>query len=192
MQVVVSSQDLHNVRKNAKRTRASAACARCKASKTKCSGYWPCKRCNDSNVACCFDSRPFDSSSQKRKAQDWSEPPSVEPFQSWSPHVLTGFSEFKGSMTNQYTMGYGQVGQGLGSSFEGKVTGDLLKSDDFTSTTGASMDRIEVGWTASLIPNTLNPARNNRSWMTPTTQGEIWLPTATYLPDLLETLRSFG
>jgi hypothetical protein len=183
MKFEVSSKDLHNVRKSAKRTRASVACARCKASKIKCSGYWPCKRCNDSNIACCFDSGPFDGTSQNCRTQYCSEPASVEPCQSWNQHMPSSFSVFKGSMTNRNIMGYGHLGQ---CRFEGKVTADVLRSDGFASACGASVGLIEVGWTASLIQQTPNPALTNE----PTT-GEFWPPTATCLPDLLQTLRSF-
>jgi hypothetical protein len=184
MQFEVSSQDLHRVRKSAKRKRASVACARCKASKIKCSGYWPCKRCNDSNVACCFDSGPFNGTS--RKTQYWSDPASVEPCQSWSPYLLSGFGEFKGSMTDHCTMGSGQVGEGRRPGFEGKVTADVLRSDGFAFTSGADAGRIEVGWPASLIQQTPNPALINQP-----TPVEICPPTTTNLPDLLQTLRSF-
>ena len=40
-----SSRDLIRARQMAKRRRAETACSRCKAGKTKCSDYRPCKRC---------------------------------------------------------------------------------------------------------------------------------------------------
>ena len=45
----VSSRDIQKARQNAKRTRSNKACARCKASKIKCSDYRPCKNCAYSN-----------------------------------------------------------------------------------------------------------------------------------------------
>jgi hypothetical protein len=47
----ISTKDLQKARRNAERKRASVACARCKAGKTKCSDYRPCKKCKSSNVA---------------------------------------------------------------------------------------------------------------------------------------------
>ena len=47
----ISTKDLHRARRNAERKRASVACARCKAGKTKCSDYRPCKKCKHSNLA---------------------------------------------------------------------------------------------------------------------------------------------
>ena len=41
----VSSKDIQKARQNAKRNRTSVACGRCKAGKTKCSDYRPCKTC---------------------------------------------------------------------------------------------------------------------------------------------------
>ncbi len=47
----VSSKDIQKARQNAKRKRTSIACARCKAGKTKCSEYRPCKQCIVQNDA---------------------------------------------------------------------------------------------------------------------------------------------
>ena len=47
----VSSRDLQKARQIAKRNRTSVACNRCKAAKTKCSEYRPCKKCSVSNAA---------------------------------------------------------------------------------------------------------------------------------------------
>ena len=47
----VSSKDIQKARQIAKRNRTSIACNRCKASKTKCSDYRPCKHCAMSNAA---------------------------------------------------------------------------------------------------------------------------------------------
>ena len=47
----ISTKDLQKARRNAERKRASIACARCKAGKTKCSDYRPCKKCKYSNMA---------------------------------------------------------------------------------------------------------------------------------------------
>ena len=41
----VSSDDLQKARRNAKRSRAFAACVSCKSARTQCSDYRPCKRC---------------------------------------------------------------------------------------------------------------------------------------------------
>ena len=41
----VSYDDLQKARRNAKRSRAFAACVSCKSAKTQCSDYRPCKRC---------------------------------------------------------------------------------------------------------------------------------------------------
>jgi hypothetical protein len=47
----ISTKDLLKARRNAERKRASVACIRCKAAKTKCSDYRPCKKCKYSNMA---------------------------------------------------------------------------------------------------------------------------------------------
>ncbi len=192
MQFEVSSQDLQRVRKNAKRTRASVACARCKAAKTKCSGYRPCKRCSDSNVACFFKPGCFESTSQKSKTQSWSEPTFIAPHQSWGKNTPSGFSVTQGSMINHCARGYGHVSGGLGSDFHGKETADFLKSDGSTSSSGDIMERTEKSRIAVLVPQILNPACNIQlCWRMSPTPGEfIWPPTTTNLPDLLETLRS--
>ena len=41
----VSTDDLQKARRNAKRSRAFAACVSCKSARTQCSDYRPCKRC---------------------------------------------------------------------------------------------------------------------------------------------------
>ena len=46
----VSGKDLQKARQSAKRKRASAACTRCKGSKTKCSEYRPCSKCKKSGL----------------------------------------------------------------------------------------------------------------------------------------------
>ena len=46
----VSTKDLQIARRNAKRTRASKACVRCRSSKTQCSDYRPCKRCKNTGL----------------------------------------------------------------------------------------------------------------------------------------------
>ena len=52
----VSTKDLQIARRNAKRTRASKACVRCKSSKTQCSDYRPCKRCKNTGLGgSCID-----------------------------------------------------------------------------------------------------------------------------------------
>ena len=52
----VSAKDLQIARRNAKRTRASKACVRCKSSKTQCSDYRPCKRCKNTGLGgSCID-----------------------------------------------------------------------------------------------------------------------------------------
>ena len=52
----VSTKDLQIARRNAKRTRASKACVRCKSSKTQCSDYRPCKRCKNTGLGgICID-----------------------------------------------------------------------------------------------------------------------------------------
>jgi hypothetical protein len=47
----ISTKDLQKARRNAERKRTSVACARCKAGKTKCSDYRPCKKCKFLNMA---------------------------------------------------------------------------------------------------------------------------------------------
>ena len=47
----VSSKDIQKARQNAKRSRTAVACSRCKAGKTKCSEFRPCKQCVVSRVA---------------------------------------------------------------------------------------------------------------------------------------------
>jgi hypothetical protein len=47
----ISTKDLLKARRSAERKRASVACVRCKAAKTKCSDYRPCKKCTYSNMA---------------------------------------------------------------------------------------------------------------------------------------------
>ena len=44
----VSAEDLQKARRNAKRSRAFAACVPCKSARTQCADYRPCKRCADS------------------------------------------------------------------------------------------------------------------------------------------------
>jgi hypothetical protein len=46
----ISTKDLQKARRNAERKRSSVACAPCKAGKTKCSDYRPCKKCKVLNV----------------------------------------------------------------------------------------------------------------------------------------------
>ena len=48
----VSTKDLLDARRNAKRIRALKACARCKSSKSKCSDYRPCKNCTEKELSC--------------------------------------------------------------------------------------------------------------------------------------------
>jgi hypothetical protein len=61
----VSSRDLQKARQIAKRNRTSVACHRCKAGKTKCSDYRPCKQCSMSNAAqSCIQSSPMKSDTQ--------------------------------------------------------------------------------------------------------------------------------
>jgi hypothetical protein len=48
----VSSIDIQKARRNALRTRASAACASCKTAKMKCSDFRPCKRCANTRSRC--------------------------------------------------------------------------------------------------------------------------------------------
>jgi hypothetical protein len=50
----VTTKMLQNARRFAQRTRATAACDRCKALKSKCSGFVPCARCTGSSRACIF------------------------------------------------------------------------------------------------------------------------------------------
>jgi hypothetical protein len=60
----VSSRDLQKARRIAKRRRASVACNRCKAAKTKCSDYRPCKQCSMSKAAqSCVQRSPIQSNS---------------------------------------------------------------------------------------------------------------------------------
>jgi hypothetical protein len=56
----VSSLDIQNARKKAKRIRVSVACARCKSGKIKCSDFRPCRSC----VRCGIASECSDSSIQ--------------------------------------------------------------------------------------------------------------------------------
>ena len=42
-----SSDALQEIRRNAKRSRVSAACVPCKSARTRCSDYRPCKRCSN-------------------------------------------------------------------------------------------------------------------------------------------------
>ena len=44
----ISTDDLQKARRNAKRSRAFAACVPCKSARAQCSDYRPCKRCSDS------------------------------------------------------------------------------------------------------------------------------------------------
>ena len=56
----VPSKALQKARQNAKRNRASFACARCKTLKAKCSDYRPCKKCMDTkNSDSCSKSKGF-------------------------------------------------------------------------------------------------------------------------------------
>ena len=48
---MVSTVDLMQARRSAKRTRAALACSRCKVSKSKCSDYRPCGRCTRAGQA---------------------------------------------------------------------------------------------------------------------------------------------
>jgi hypothetical protein len=48
----VSSKAIQKARRMAKRVRATIACARCKASKIKCSEYRPCKTCEHAGAIC--------------------------------------------------------------------------------------------------------------------------------------------
>jgi hypothetical protein len=50
----VTTKMLQSARRFAQRTRASAACDRCKALKSRCSGFMPCARCTRSSRACVF------------------------------------------------------------------------------------------------------------------------------------------
>jgi 23S rRNA U2552 (ribose-2'-O)-methylase RlmE/FtsJ len=62
----VSSEDIQKARQRAKRSRASAACIRCKAAKIKCSDYRPCKNCVDSRKSeACEDSIEDEQPEQK-------------------------------------------------------------------------------------------------------------------------------
>jgi hypothetical protein len=77
----ISTKDLQKARRNAERKRASVACARCKAGKTKCSDYRPCKKCKNSNVMReCVDGdlsirpsteTPSNSRSSGTRVHDW-------------------------------------------------------------------------------------------------------------------------
>jgi hypothetical protein len=65
----VSSEDIQKARQRAKRSRASAACIRCKAAKIKCSDYRPCKNCVDSRKSeDCEDS--IEDEPEKKTARD--------------------------------------------------------------------------------------------------------------------------
>ena len=48
----VSSKDIQRARRIALRTRSSAACAKCRETKTKCNDYRPCARCKRNGEAC--------------------------------------------------------------------------------------------------------------------------------------------
>ena len=48
----MSSKDIQKARRMAKRIRASVACARCKAAKSKCSDFRPCKHCLNFGAVC--------------------------------------------------------------------------------------------------------------------------------------------
>ena len=53
---MVSSKDIQDARRSAKRTRALSACMRCKRAKIKCSDFRPCKGCTDAQIgASCRD-----------------------------------------------------------------------------------------------------------------------------------------
>ena len=47
---MVSSKDIQDARRSAKRTRALSACMRCKRAKIKCSDFRPCKGCTDAQI----------------------------------------------------------------------------------------------------------------------------------------------
>ena len=48
----VFSKQIQKARQMAKRSRTAVACVRCKAAKSKCSDYRPCKQCLNSNSRC--------------------------------------------------------------------------------------------------------------------------------------------
>ena len=48
----VSSKDIQRARRIALRTRSSAACAKCRETKTKCNDYRPCARCKRNGETC--------------------------------------------------------------------------------------------------------------------------------------------
>ena len=52
MHPAVSSKEIQKARQMAKRSRTAVACVRCKAAKSKCSDYRPCKQCVNSNSRC--------------------------------------------------------------------------------------------------------------------------------------------
>ena len=52
MHPAVSSKQIQKARQMAKRSRTAVACVRCKAAKSKCSDYRPCKQCVNSNSRC--------------------------------------------------------------------------------------------------------------------------------------------
>ena len=52
MHPTVSSKQIQKARQMAKRSRTAVACVRCKAAKSKCSDYRPCKQCVNSNSRC--------------------------------------------------------------------------------------------------------------------------------------------
>ena len=55
--MMVSSKDLLRARRIAMRTRAASACKTCRALKTRCNDYRPCKRCKRSGHACMESSK---------------------------------------------------------------------------------------------------------------------------------------
>jgi hypothetical protein len=188
----VSSDEIRRVRKNAKRTRAFVACVRCKVAKIKCSGYRPCKRCCDSNVACCFDVA-CESTSQESKAQHWKDPASVTSFQSWS-HLQNDSSQ--GSMVNHCTMGYGPSSCGQVSRQDYRGTTDIYNYDGYISASRSSITPNEMKWMTSPILQSSKSAQDNHpSCWTFQSPGDMrfvkpWPPPTAILPDLLQTLRS--
>ena len=77
MHPTVSSKQIQKARQMAKRSRTAVACVRCKAAKSKCSDYRPCKQCVNSN-SCCTEASESKSASNTSILPQSGDPDKIE------------------------------------------------------------------------------------------------------------------
>ena len=128
MITAVTSKELQQARRIAKRSRAIAACMRCKHIKTKCSDYRPCRQCMKVNRACSW------STDIQRKNLDTIQATSVMPIDGDHFQAQSSLQQDQGLTSMHSTNLIGSNGsQRIYSTFNDFYHSELMRSQQITS-----------------------------------------------------------